>query len=105
MIDDDEDEVVKDHLKERKSRETEEGIKRKKEAKKFLENEKLNKKVVDLTPYEFSEEILTFLQTIFVGFNLQGLIIFYSIINYTHILFSRLRHSPAEAEILQDLGQ
>ena len=105
LIDDDEDEVVKDHLKERKSRETEEGIKRKKEAKKFLENEKLNKKVVDLTPYEFSEEILTFLQTIFVGFNLQGLIIFYSIINYTHILFSRLRHSPAEAEILQDLGQ
>ena len=105
LIDDDEDEVVKDHLKERKSRETEEGIKRKKEAKKFLENEKLNKKVVDLTPYEFSEEVLTFLQTIFVGFNLQGLIIFYSIINYTHILFSRLRHSPAEAEILQDLGQ
>ena len=39
----------------------------------FLESEKLKKKVVDLTPFQFEEEILAFLRTIFNDFNLKGL--------------------------------
>ena len=69
----DEDGSIKDHLIEKKGREKDEEIKRKEEAKMFLESEKLKKKVVDLTPFQFEEEILAFLRTIFNDFNLKGL--------------------------------
>ena len=68
-----EDEIIKDHFVEKKGRKRDEEIKRKEEAKMFLESEKLNKKVVDLTPFQMDEEILTVLRTIFSDFNLKGL--------------------------------